>query len=137
MPSEFGELKIRGIHHIGVVVDDLAAAETFLARTLGLNKVAETEQADLKASFFDCHGTQIEVIEISDPIARSVRLGSEQARIEHIALIVDDLDDAVATLGECSVKTRQPSDGRRTAWTQAETSDGVMYQFVEGSEPDR
>jgi len=100
MPNGLGQVELKGIHHIGVVVEDLAAAEMFLACTLGLEKVSEIERPDLRASFFDCYGTQIEAIEVLEPQARAARLGDAQARIEHIAVAVDDLDDAVTRLGE-------------------------------------
>jgi glyoxylase I family protein len=126
-------VRLDRIHHVGVVVDDLANAEEFLGDVLGLVKVNAVDRPDLRSSFYDCNGTQIEVIEILDDDARAQRLGDAGARIEHIALAVSDLDATLEALAARGVVVRETrvTAGRRTTWTVAATSDGVMYQLVE------
>jgi methylmalonyl-CoA/ethylmalonyl-CoA epimerase len=68
-------------------------------------------------------------------VARRARLGEHQrARIEHIAIEVDDLDAMLHALEVLGVRPQAPprlSGSRLTFWTEPDSSDGVMYQFVE------
>ena len=63
------------------------------------------------------------------------RLGEgQQARIEDIAIEVDDLDSTLEALGALGIRPDAPPRevlGAVTFWTAAETSDGVRYQFVQ------
>jgi catechol 2,3-dioxygenase-like lactoylglutathione lyase family enzyme len=126
------------IHHIGIVVDDLTEAIDFLTGVLGLEVARTLEAPDrggLKAAFLPCGDAQIELIELSDPEARRDRLGSAQARIEHIAVQVDDVQATFASLGSKGVEftTAEPETlGPNTFFfTTPESSDGVSYQFLE------
>ena len=79
------------------------------------------------------------MIEISEPGERAKRLGSEKARIEHIALEVDDLTTTLQALEGLGVRT-QTSDPVRIGtnlnfWTVADTCDGVVYQLIQRQSP--
>ena len=127
-------MELRRIDHIGVIVDDLAEAVGLL-RSLGLADGPTLERDDLNAAFFPCGDVSIEVIEILDPDQRRRRLGEgARARIEHIAIEVDDLDATLAALAALGIEADAPPRevlGSVTFWTDAETSDGVRYQFLE------
>ena len=127
-------MELKRIDHIGVIVDDLAQAAGLL-RSLGLSDGPTLEREDLSAAFFPCGDVSIEVIEILDPEQRRQRLGEgQQARIEHIAIEVDDLDATLAALEALGIRADAPPRealGSLTFWTTAETSDGVRYQFLE------
>lgn len=127
-------MELRRIDHIGVIVDDLAEA-TGLLRSLGLADGPTLEREDLSAAFFPCGDVSIEVVEVTDPAQRRKRLGEgRQARIEHIAIEVDDLDATLAALEALGIQADAPPRevlDSVTFWTDAETSDGVRYQFLE------
>ena len=126
------------IHHIGIVVDNLGAAVSFLTDTVGL-EVTQTldipERGGLKAAFLPWGNAQIELIEVSEPEVRRTRLGDSAARIEHIAVEVDDLAAAAAALAAKGVEftTEQPLGGAGMTFyfTRPETTDGVIYQFIQ------
>jgi methylmalonyl-CoA/ethylmalonyl-CoA epimerase len=127
-------MKLERIDHIGVIVDDLDEARALLGR-LGLEEATTLEREDLHAAFFPCGGTSIELIEVLEPQQRARRLPEgEQARIEHIAIEVDDLEATLGALEALGVRPDAPP--RRvldstTFWTDSRTSDGVRYQFLE------
>ncbi len=127
-------MELKRIDHIGVIVDDLGEAVALL-RSLGLPEGPTLEREDLSAAFFPCGDVSIEVIQILDPEQRRRRLGDgQQARIEHIAIEVDDLDATLEGLAVLGIRPdAQPREvlGSLTFWTAAETSDGVRYQFVQ------
>jgi methylmalonyl-CoA/ethylmalonyl-CoA epimerase len=127
-------MRLKRIDHVGVIVDDLEEARDML-RSLGLEEATTLDREDLEAGFFPCGDTSIELIGIRDPEQRGRRLPTGQAaRIEHIAFEVDDLEDALRALEALGVRPDAPPRevlGSLTFWTDAETSDGVRYQFVQ------
>jgi methylmalonyl-CoA/ethylmalonyl-CoA epimerase len=127
-------MELRRLDHVGVIVDDLDEA-TRLLLAFGL-EVGETIEADdLRVAFFKCGDASIELIEPLTADLRATRLGEgNRARIEHIALEVGDLAAALTALGALGVRPNAPPrylPDRSMFWTEPETSDGIMFQFVE------
>jgi methylmalonyl-CoA/ethylmalonyl-CoA epimerase len=129
---------LKRIDHIGVVVDDLAEAKRFLSDVLQLpldRESDQTAQLGVKAAFFRCGDTEIELIEPVTPEVRSQRLGDDKARVEHIAIEVDELGPTMQALEGLGVRvtTDEPLTlgGRVTVFTRPESCDGVMYQFLQ------
>ena len=126
---------LKRLDHVGVIVDNLDEASRFLAG-MGMQHDRDLEvPGRLRASFYSCGDAKVEVIEITEPGERAQRLGSEKARIEHIALEVDDLTTTVQALSGLGVKT-QTADPIRVGtnlnfWTVADTCDGVVYQLMQ------
>ena len=126
---------LKRLDHVGVIVDDLEEASRFLGG-MGMQHDRDLEvPGRLKASFYSCGEAKVEVIEIIEPGERAKRLGSEKARIEHIAIEVDDLTTTLEALGGLGVRT-QTADPIRIGnnlnfWTVAETCDGVVYQLFQ------
>jgi methylmalonyl-CoA/ethylmalonyl-CoA epimerase len=126
---------LKRIDHIGVIVDDLEEAKTFLER-MGMEFDRDLHiEGRLKAAFYRCGDTMIEVIDVYDPGERARRLGEDKARVEHIAIEVDGLQQTLSTLQGLGIKTTSPDAlkiGRTlNYWTEAATCDGVQYQLVE------
>jgi methylmalonyl-CoA/ethylmalonyl-CoA epimerase len=122
------------IDHVGVIVDDLDDASRLLGEGFGLERTSSVERDDLRLAFFRCGDVSIEVIEPLDPELRRERLGDgAEARIEHIAFEVSDLERALAALGALGIQPNAPplrSGARTMFWTEPATSDGIMFQFV-------
>jgi methylmalonyl-CoA/ethylmalonyl-CoA epimerase len=127
---------LRRIDHIGVVVDDLDEAKAFLANVLGLRLDREVEVRELKrrVAFFACGDVSIEVIQDLDATARHTSLGGAKARIEHIAIEVDNLTETLGALSLLGVRSDAAgvieAAGLRTTWTDPDSTDGVRYQFL-------
>jgi methylmalonyl-CoA/ethylmalonyl-CoA epimerase len=126
---------LKRIDHVGVVVDDLHEASAFLL-SMGMHHDRDLEIQDrLKASFYTCGEIEVEIIEIVEPAERSKRLGSEKARIEHIAIEVDSLTTTLTSLANLGVKTQSLKplrvDKGLSYWTVADSCDGVVYQLFE------
>lgn len=138
---------MKQLDHIGVIVDNVEEAKGFLSEVLGLELDREFDRPDVgvKVAFFRCGSAEIEVIEVTDPEARHERLGDgARARIEHIAVRVEDLHETMETLSPLGVRVRGGASGdfkpmdeplkvgdSFNVWTDPETCDGVMYQLVE------
>jgi methylmalonyl-CoA/ethylmalonyl-CoA epimerase len=137
---------IEGVDHIGVLVDDLAEARRFASETLGLEveREAEMPPLGLEAVFFRCGPVLIELFELVDPSSpfRPLDPGA-RARIDHIAVRVDDIRATVAQLGAEGVGWQDVGTGsgaepeplalggNLNAWSAPDTSDGVTYQLIE------
>lgn len=126
------EIRLRAVDHLGIVVDDLDDAARLLA-ALGLRTAGAGDAPGVRTAHFELGGSRIELIEFLDEDLRAGRLGDAPARIDHIAFAVADLEEAVEALARLGVETgpAQVSGGRRTCWTVAATTDGVLYQLVE------
>jgi len=128
---------VKRIDHIGVVVDNLAEARRWLTEVFGLplRRSVELSEGRIRGEFYACGDVDIEVLEIGDPEARRRRLGTGNARIEHIAVEVDNLNTALARLASFGVRTTSPEPrrvgNRLNMWTVEETSGGISYQLIE------
>ena len=127
---------LKRIDHIGVVVADMPSARAFVEGVLGFEYRREVRLAegDVHGVFFGLGDTLIELIEVGDPALRQTRLGgANQARIEHIAIQVDDLAATVGELRKHGVTTTRPEALEAGPglhyWTNPNSSAGVQYQF--------
>lgn len=132
---------LKRIDHIGVVVHDLLRAKKFL-ESLGLKLEFERElpERNVKAAFYRLgDGARIELIEPTTSEARRRRLGDrvgDKARIEHIAVEVDDsITKIMQTLRGLGVEFVAPQpvaiDGNLNAFSRPDTSEGIQFQLVE------
>jgi methylmalonyl-CoA/ethylmalonyl-CoA epimerase len=127
------------IHHVGVIVADLANARRFLEDALGfrLEQSLSLPDKKLEAGFFSMGGgTQVELIELGEPQARAERLGDGNVgRLEHIAIEVDDVEVVREELRRAGVEMQTdrpaPTAQSRSYFTRPETSGGVVYQFLD------
>ncbi len=128
---------LKRIDHIGVVVDDLESGRRFL-EGLGFEHMLDTEAPGRGAhvSFWRCGDVAIELLHMDDPDANRERLHGGSARVEHIAIEVDDLDRTIAELGAKGIEFSGPpshlaATGSTSVWTKPETSDDYMLQFTQ------
>ncbi len=128
----------RRIDHVGVIVDDLDEARRWLTEVFGLplRRSVDVPEGRIRGEFYACGDVDIEVIEIGDPEARRRRLGGgARARIEHIAVEVDDLCASLGRLAALGVRTTAPEPRRSgntlNVWTVDETTGGISYQLIE------
>ena len=126
---------LKRIDHVGVIVDNLDEAKRFLAN-MGMRFDRDlVVPGRLRAAFYTCGETQIEVIEIDEPAERARRLGDAAARIEHVALEVDSLSATLEALRGLGVETTTSAPmavgANLNFWTKADTCDGVQYQLIE------
>lgn len=130
--------------HVGVLVEDLEQAKAFARDVLGLGdpeREFEAPEHGLAGAFFSLGQGELEVFTLAN--ARDGRLpAGAPARIDHVAVGVDDLDAERARLGEDGVRFTGPAlpeevaspvelRGVRHLWTDPETSGGYRLQLIE------
>ena len=95
--------KVTRVDHIGIAVKDLEAAKKFYEEVLGLKSAGDevVEEQKVKVCFFPCGDSELELLESTSPdgpIAKHIERSGEG--IQHVALRVDNIENALATLKE-------------------------------------
>ena len=102
-------MPLTGIDHIGIVVEDLETAMSFLGETLSGSiscTVVELPELGMTNAFFRCGEADIELIGLTHPEVRRQRLGDGRVCIEHIGDRVDDLEATSSALEDKGVRRR-------------------------------
>lgn len=86
------------VHHVSINVDDVDAALAFYTDVLGLSPRVDRPDFAFGGAWLDAGGQQVHLIEAEPPSA----LG------QHFALLVDDVDGAVAELRDRSIDVSDP-----------------------------
>jgi catechol 2,3-dioxygenase-like lactoylglutathione lyase family enzyme len=92
-------VKATAVHHVSINVSDVDEAIGFYVDTLGLSKRIDRPDFGFPGSWLDVGGQQVHLIQ-GDPPAP---VG------QHFALLVDDLDRAIADLRATGVKVSDAS----------------------------
>jgi methylmalonyl-CoA/ethylmalonyl-CoA epimerase len=132
---------LRGVLHVGLVVDDLERSVGEWERVFGV-RAGERWQSDVgvKVAFFDVGGTRLELVEYTGPIVE--RFGPVLAGrdgVHHVCFAVDDLDaalDAVRARG-LRVVPGFPVEGAhgRIAFLEPEPSTGLVTELCQPRGP--
>lgn len=127
------------IDHVGIAVRDLGERLRFWRDALGL-ELAGTERVEsegVEVAFLEAGEARIELLEPTgegSPIGRFLDRRGEG--INHLTLRVDDLDAALARLGERGVEVvgeapRPGAGGSRVAFLHPRSCGGVLLELVE------
>jgi methylmalonyl-CoA/ethylmalonyl-CoA epimerase len=127
------------IHHVAVIVDDLAEATRFCRDALGLELDRELDLAErkVKVAVFNAGPIEVEFIQPQDETAMRLRIGtSRTARIEHIGIEVADVRaqrERLMAVGAVSAGELQylAEETMTFFFTDPETTGGVRYQYLQ------
>jgi len=130
-------MKIKRIAHLGIAVKDLAEAQTFYTRMLGLTLDHEEMVDKLKTGFVPIGQTNMELVQDTEPegvISRHIEKRGEG--IQHVAFEVENIDEALKELKAKGVKlidevARPGAHGSRVAFIHPKATNGVLTELVE------
>ena len=130
------------LDHVGILVEDLEAACAFARDVLGLGEPTEVrvDRFGLSAAFFDLGAARLEFVRFDEPGDRLAP--GQRARIDHVAVEVEDLEAQADRLAAHGVRFQGPvrpdevtepveMRGRRHLWTVPDTAGGFMLQLTE------
>jgi methylmalonyl-CoA/ethylmalonyl-CoA epimerase len=131
-------VNILKVDHIGIAVKSLAESSK-LYELLGIKSTGTEEVAEqkVKVAFFPVGDSEVELLESTapdGPIARHIEKNGEG--IQHIALRVDDLEEALAELKAKGVrlideKPRYGAGGARIAFVHPKSTGGILLELSE------
>ena len=129
-------MKAKRIDHIAIAVKDLEAAVATYQHNFGLEKVSgdDIPALGIRNAFLQIGDAQIELI---TPLAEQGPVADFLARqgggMYLLALEVDNLDDAIATLQNqgARMQVATGSTGQRLAFVSPRATHGVLLQLLE------
>jgi methylmalonyl-CoA/ethylmalonyl-CoA epimerase len=133
-------MKIDRVDHIGIAVPSLDAAQPFWEESLGLRFHGRefVEDQKVTVAMGEAGETHIELLEPADPASPIARfLEKNRPGIHHIALHVDNLEEALARLkaqGATLIDEtpRCGAGGKRIAFVHPKSASGVLLELCEG-----
>jgi methylmalonyl-CoA epimerase len=132
-------VKVLGIDHIGIAVEDINKAVLMYEKTLGVKaeEIFVGRTGTMKGSYVPIgKNGRIELVQPTSPDSRTSRLVAEKGYgLVHLAIEVADLDQAVEELRAAGIKfmDEKPapsSSRRRLIFTDPKSLGGVSIEFV-------
>ena len=130
---------IRGVHHIGIAVEDLEEAVRRWRDRLGLRleTIEEVPSERVRVAILYAGGSRIELLEATgddSPIRKF--LANRGPGVHHIALEVDDCAAELERIRGCGLRTidTEPKRGAhrsKVAFVHPKALDGVLTELVE------
>lgn len=119
-------MQVKGTHHVALRTPNFEAMEQFYSQTLGFSVVRRWD--DKKIIFIDIGSTTIELIGRDEATADTKPTGGW----DHVALLVDNVDDAYAELVEKGVRIRSaPTDAGEVRIAFFFDPDGNVLELFE------
>lgn len=125
-------MKVTRVNHVGIAVSDYAEAHELLAGKLGFAKVRDIRLPNGNVgAFYRLGDFEVEIVQ-HGPAMRDIRLEGAKARIDHLALEVDDLGSAVGALAALGITgALNTSDTGKSLRSEKSTTAGFTIQFLE------
>ncbi|QJW45294.1 methylmalonyl-CoA epimerase [bacterium BFN5] len=131
--------KVTKVDHIGIAVKDLEQAKKFYTEMLGMEVQGEevVEQQKVKVCFIPSGDSEVELLESTSPdgpIAKFIEKNGEG--IQHIALRVDNIENALADLKAKGVRLidetpRYGAGGASIAFVHPKATGGILLELSE------
>jgi catechol 2,3-dioxygenase-like lactoylglutathione lyase family enzyme len=136
-------VNLRGIDHVGIVVQNLENSIAWYQQHLGFELLTQYDIPIARVAFIARGDLRLELFETQD--ASPMPVEREQAAtnlkiggINHFALAVDDLDDAVATLTAAGVEIVSPPrdvpDGRGDRFAFIRDNERMLIEIFQSGE---
>ena len=132
-------MKMVGVQHIGIAVDDLEESITTLENLFGMKcgKREKIEASKVEVALFDFGNTLVELVSPTHPESPiSGFLEKRGNGIHHVCFDVEGIDDWLATLRQRDVKLlnetpRIGGGGHRVAFINPASAGGILYELSE------
>ena len=132
-------MKVTKLDHIGIAVKDMEKALAFYRDTLGIASVGKEtiEEQKVKVAFLPLGDSELELLESTapdGPVAKFIEKRGEG--IQHIALRVENIEEALDTLKEKGVqlidqKPRYGAGNAKIAFLHPKATGGILLEISE------
>jgi catechol 2,3-dioxygenase-like lactoylglutathione lyase family enzyme len=121
-----------GIHHVGIVVQDLEASASWYARHLGFSRLHAFGFAGAEVVLIGRGNVRLELIQVEGAAPMAAERADRQANIRlgginHVAIAVADIDQTVETLRAEGVEIASPP-------ADVPDSGGDRFAFIRDNE---
>jgi methylmalonyl-CoA/ethylmalonyl-CoA epimerase len=130
---------ISHIEHIGIAVNDLAAAISFYENIFGLEcyKIEEVTEQKVRTAFFRLGQTKIELLEPTDPESPVGKFIEKRGEgVHHIAFSVDGINEQLKELDSRGIRLIDPvprkgAEDMNIAFLHPGSTFGVLTELCE------
>jgi len=131
--------RIKQLHHVAVVVEDIDAALAFWRDTLGLSvqEVRDVPAQKTQVAFLPVGDSQVELVRPETDDSGVARyLAKYGPGMHHVCLATDDLDGLLAELKRRGVRLINPeplvnAEGHKYAFVHPDSASGVLLELTE------
>jgi methylmalonyl-CoA/ethylmalonyl-CoA epimerase len=131
--------KIKSIHHVAVVVEDMEKSLAFWRDALGmeLHELRDVPAEKSQVAFLPLNGAEVElVMPTSDDSGIAKYLAKRGAGMHHICLQVDDIAGMLSQLKQKNIRLineepRKADDGKQYAFIHPESTGGVLVELYQ------
>ncbi|MCZ2122431.1 MAG: methylmalonyl-CoA epimerase [Anaerolineales bacterium] len=131
--------KIKAIHHVAVVVDDMEKSLAFWRDALGieLHELRDVPAEKSQVAFLPIQGAEIElVLPTSADSGIAKYLAKRGPGMHHICLEVDDIAGMLAQLKQKNIRlinedARLAADGKQYAFIHPEATGGTLVELYQ------
>lgn len=131
--------KIKAIHHVAVVVDDMQKSLSFWRDALGieLHELREVPAENSQVAFLPLSGSEVElVLPTTDDSGIAKYLAKRGPGMHHLCLEVDDIAAMLSQLRAKNIRLineepRTASDGKKYAFIHPESTGGVLVELYQ------
>lgn len=134
--------KVLCVDHVGIAVPDLKGIKDFFGGTLGIKSTGEENVADQKVvtAFYPVgKETELEFLESTSPdgaIAKFIEKNSNRGGLQHVALRVDNIKNAIADIKEKGYRMidnepRRGAGGTMIAFVHPKCTNGVLVELTQ------
>ena len=132
-------MKILGIEHIGIAVDDLNKTSSFWGNILNIlhTDTEEVESEQVKTTIFDTKKGKIELLSPSSSSSVIEKfIKNKGAGIHHVCLEVDDISVAINELKEKNIllinnEPKIGAEGYKIVFIHPKSTGGVLVELAE------
>jgi len=133
--------KVKRIHHVAVVVDDMEKSLSFWRDALGLNpsEVRDVPEQKSQVAFLPAGESEVELVKpTTDDSGIARYLTKRGPGLHHICVEVDDIQAMLVQLkaGGARLINETPvtaADGRQYAFVHPESTNGVLVELYQAS----
>ncbi|WIW71389.1 MULTISPECIES: methylmalonyl-CoA epimerase [Anaerosinus] len=133
--------EVNRVDHIGIAVTNLEEAKKFYTEMLGMKATGEevVEEQKVKVCFIPTGDSELELLESTSPdgpIAKYIEKNGGRNGIQHVALRVDNIEQAIADLMAKGVrmideKPRYGAGGSSIAFVHPKATGGVLVELCQ------
>jgi methylmalonyl-CoA/ethylmalonyl-CoA epimerase len=131
--------KVKAVHHVAVVVDDMEKSLSFWRDALGmeLHELRDVPAEKSQVAFLPLGGSELELVKpTSDDSGIARYLAKRGPGLHHICVEVDDMEGMLAQLKSRGIRLlneepRLAEDGRKYAFVHPESTNGVLVEIYQ------